>query len=237
MRLTRRLAQRPGAPPPSRQRVCVASPHDSLDLGGPGEPPSLGRCFPRSYLSLCVCAVSLVVPRGPKAVGGLSDSSGGVGAGFLLAFLRFFAMRSCRAGRSLASVLFSWSLAWTRHAHWARFFVMILCVPHLSLVGLRFTATTTDKHAGKPRGHITQVIGAVVDAKFATGHVPEILNSLEVVDPTRDSRLVLEVAQHLGEGAVRTIAMVREFFVAWVCRSPLFCAGCHGGSDARTGGD
>ena len=62
-------------------------------------------------------------------------------------------------------------------------------------------------HAGKPRGEITQVIGAVVDAKFANGHVPEILNSLEVVDPTRDTRLVLEVAQHLGEGAVRTIAM------------------------------
>ncbi len=51
------------------------------------------------------------------------------------------------------------------------------------------------------------MIGAVVDAKFANGHVPEILNSLEVVDPTRESRLVLEVAQHLGEGAVRTIAM------------------------------
>jgi len=61
--------------------------------------------------------------------------------------------------------------------------------------------------AGKPVGSITQVIGAVVDAKFADGHVPEILNSLEVVDPSRDSRLVLEVAQHLGEGAVRTIAM------------------------------
>jgi len=64
-----------------------------------------------------------------------------------------------------------------------------------------------DAHAGKPRGAITQVIGAVVDAKFTGGHVPEILNSLEVVDPTRESRLVLEVAQHLGEGAVRTIAM------------------------------
>jgi F0F1-type ATP synthase beta subunit len=51
------------------------------------------------------------------------------------------------------------------------------------------------------------VIGAVVDAKFANGHVPEILNSLEVVDASRDSRLVLEVAQHLGEGTVRTIAM------------------------------
>ncbi len=69
----------------------------------------------------------------------------------------------------------------------------------------RFFAAVS--HAGKPRGEITQVIGAVVDAKFANGHVPEILNSLEVVDPTRETRLVLEVAQHLGEGAVRTIAM------------------------------
>jgi F-type H+-transporting ATPase subunit beta len=71
----------------------------------------------------------------------------------------------------------------------------------------RFFAAAANQHAGKPRGEITQVIGAVVDAKFANGHVPEILNSLEVVDPTRESRLVLEVAQHLGEGAVRTIAM------------------------------
>ena len=51
------------------------------------------------------------------------------------------------------------------------------------------------------------MIGAVVDAKFGNGHVPEILNSLEVVDSSRETRLVLEVAQHLGEGAVRTIAM------------------------------
>jgi len=71
----------------------------------------------------------------------------------------------------------------------------------------RFFAAGANKHAGKPRGEITQVIGAVVDAKFANGHVPEILNSLEVVDASRDTRLVLEVAQHLGEGTVRTIAM------------------------------
>jgi len=56
-------------------------------------------------------------------------------------------------------------------------------------------------------GEITQVIGAVVDCKFPGGHVPRILNSLEVVDETRDTRLVLEVAQHLGEGTIRTIAM------------------------------
>lgn len=45
-------------------------------------------------------------------------------------------------------------------------------------------------------GRIVAVIGAVVDVQFDEG-LPPILNALEVVD--RDSRLVLEVAQHLGE--------------------------------------
>jgi len=54
-------------------------------------------------------------------------------------------------------------------------------------------------------GQITQVIGAVVDVRFGRGNLPPILNSLEVVD--HDIRLVLEVAQHLGDGVVRTIAL------------------------------
>jgi F-type H+-transporting ATPase subunit beta len=53
-------------------------------------------------------------------------------------------------------------------------------------------------------GHITQVIGAVVDVRF-TGELPAILNAL--VTKNQGSRLVLEVAQHLGESTVRTIAM------------------------------
>jgi F-type H+/Na+-transporting ATPase subunit beta len=53
-------------------------------------------------------------------------------------------------------------------------------------------------------GHITQVIGAVVDVKF-DGDLPEILNALETKN--QDQRLVLEVAQHLGESTVRTVAM------------------------------
>ncbi|MEJ2378408.1 MAG: F0F1 ATP synthase subunit beta, partial [Pseudolabrys sp.] len=53
-------------------------------------------------------------------------------------------------------------------------------------------------------GKITQVIGAVVDVQFE-GHLPEILNALETNN--HGSRLVLEVAQHLGESTVRTIAM------------------------------
>jgi len=53
-------------------------------------------------------------------------------------------------------------------------------------------------------GHITQVIGAVVDVKF-DGELPQILNALETTN--NGHRLVLEVAQHLGESSVRTIAM------------------------------
>ena len=54
-------------------------------------------------------------------------------------------------------------------------------------------------------GIISQVMGAVVDVKFE-GELPEILNALEVKN--QGNRLVLEVAQHLGESQVRTIAMV-----------------------------
>merc|ERR1719265_3130150 len=53
-------------------------------------------------------------------------------------------------------------------------------------------------------GRVTQVIGAVVDVQF-DDHLPPIFNSLEVQD--HSIRMVLEVAQHLGENTVRTIAM------------------------------
>src|SRR5690606_24934560 len=53
-------------------------------------------------------------------------------------------------------------------------------------------------------GKITQVIGAVVDVQF-DGALPAILNALET--DNNGKRLVLEVAQHLGENVVRTIAM------------------------------
>src|SRR5882762_3948633 len=53
-------------------------------------------------------------------------------------------------------------------------------------------------------GRITQVIGAVVDVQFE-GELPAILNALETKN--QGNRLVLEVAQHLGESTVRTIAM------------------------------
>jgi len=55
-------------------------------------------------------------------------------------------------------------------------------------------------------GQVTQVIGAVVDVKF-DGQLPQILNALEVEVAAGAPRLVLEVAQHLGENTVRTISM------------------------------
>ena len=54
------------------------------------------------------------------------------------------------------------------------------------------------------QGRIAQVIGAVVDVEF-DDHLPSILSALET--DNHGNRLVLEVAQHLGENTVRTIAM------------------------------
>ena len=53
-------------------------------------------------------------------------------------------------------------------------------------------------------GIITQVIGAVVDVKFSE-HLPEISSALECENT--GNKLILEVAQHLGENTVRTISM------------------------------
>src|SRR6185369_6565594 len=61
-------------------------------------------------------------------------------------------------------------------------------------------ATATTNNVGR----ISQVIGAVVDVQF-DGELPAILSALETRNG--DNRLVLEVAQHLGESTVRTIAM------------------------------
>ena len=55
-------------------------------------------------------------------------------------------------------------------------------------------------------GKISQIMGAVVDVSFEDNHLPEIMNALNV-DRGDEDLLVLEVAQHLGEGLVRTIAM------------------------------
>ncbi|MCD6034540.1 MAG: atpD [Rickettsiales bacterium] len=55
------------------------------------------------------------------------------------------------------------------------------------------------------KGKITQVVGPVVDVQFDGSGLPQILNALETTNDGK--RLVLEVAQHLGENSVRTIAM------------------------------
>lgn len=71
-------------------------------------------------------------------------------------------------------------------------------------------AKSTAPAAAVATGRIAQVIGAVVDVEF-DGHLPAILNALETENVDQRTgqpfRLVLEVAQHLGENMVRTIAM------------------------------
>src|SRR5438874_1182180 len=62
------------------------------------------------------------------------------------------------------------------------------------------------------KGKITQVIGPVVDIEFTTGELPEVYTALKIKNPNVDQNdtardLTVEVAQHLGEHTVRTIAM------------------------------
>merc|ERR1719330_1380023 len=71
------------------------------------------------------------------------------------------------------------------------------------LGGVRAFGTSTPALS---TGKVTQVIGAVVDVQFEE-KLPKILNALEVKVDDSSDRLVLEVAQHLGENTVRTIAM------------------------------
>ncbi|MDZ7261324.1 MAG: F0F1 ATP synthase subunit beta, partial [candidate division KSB1 bacterium] len=56
------------------------------------------------------------------------------------------------------------------------------------------------------KGKISQIIGAVVDVTFEDGELPPIYNALEIIRKD-NSRLVLEVQQHLGERTARCIAM------------------------------
>ena len=59
-------------------------------------------------------------------------------------------------------------------------------------------------------GRISQVTGPVVDVYFEGGNLPEISTALKITNPTLNDRewnLVVEVAQHLGQNTVRTIAM------------------------------
>jgi F-type H+-transporting ATPase subunit beta len=68
----------------------------------------------------------------------------------------------------------------------------------------------TDVAAATAAGRVTQVIGPVVDVAFPPGKLPPLLNALTLRNPNisdEADNLVLEVAQHLGESIVRTIAM------------------------------
>jgi F-type H+-transporting ATPase subunit beta len=68
----------------------------------------------------------------------------------------------------------------------------------------------TDVAVAPSSGRITQVIGPVVDVAFPPGKLPGLLNALTTSNPNvsdEKDNLVLEVAQHLGESVVRTIAM------------------------------
>ena len=56
------------------------------------------------------------------------------------------------------------------------------------------------------KGKVSQVMGAVVDVVFEQGHLPDIYNALNI-DRGKEGDLVLEVAQHLGDSSVRTVAM------------------------------
>src|SRR5688572_11850363 len=59
-------------------------------------------------------------------------------------------------------------------------------------------------------GKIAQVIGPVVDVQFGSGDLPEIGTALKITNPAisdKADNLIVEVAQHLGEQTVRTIAM------------------------------
>ena len=56
-------------------------------------------------------------------------------------------------------------------------------------------------------GKIVQVIGPVVDILFADGHLPALLTAIEIDNVNSHEKLVVEVAQHIGDDRVRTIAM------------------------------
>ena len=84
--------------------------------------------------------------------------------------------------------------------------VINIMLKNLSNVGLKVAKRSISSSASMQAGVVTQVIGAVVDVKF-DGALPPILNALEVQVAEGAPRLVLEVAQHLGENTVRTISM------------------------------
>ncbi|MEU9757707.1 F0F1 ATP synthase subunit beta, partial [Streptomyces althioticus] len=71
---------------------------------------------------------------------------------------------------------------------------------------------TTTVETATATGRVARVIGPVVDVEFPVDAMPDIYNALhvQVADPAKEGELktlTLEVAQHLGDGLVRTISM------------------------------
>jgi F-type H+-transporting ATPase subunit beta len=100
----------------------------------------------------------------------------------------------------------------TRHSASAHLETISDVIPHTHPFSLLVSARTYATPAAAQIGAIKQVIGAVVDVQFDTAELPPILNALDVqfegsqIAP-EGGRLVLEVAQHLGESTCRCIAM------------------------------
>lgn len=88
-------------------------------------------------------------------------------------------------------------------------------MPSCVLSGRGYAAAAAQ--AATANGRIVAVIGAVVDVQFDEG-LPPILNALEVAD--RDSRLVLEVAQHLGEDLFYLFCQTKSAFLQTPWRLP-----------------
>jgi hypothetical protein len=77
--------------------------------------------------------------------------------------------------------------------------------PPTNAEGQKLELKVDEQFKNVPReriGYIAQVIGAVVDVKFPEKHMPQILNALQVQGT--EIKLILEVAQHLGEGVLRS---------------------------------
>ena len=58
-------------------------------------------------------------------------------------------------------------------------------------------------------GKVQQVIGPTVDLEFDSDHLPAILNAIRITDADRGINLIVEVATHIGNNVVRTIASYR----------------------------
>ena len=56
-------------------------------------------------------------------------------------------------------------------------------------------------------GKVKQVIGPTVDVEFDSDNLPDIMNALHVADAEKNINLTLEVATHVGDNVVRTVAM------------------------------